>query len=88
MSSKGILDHSPPLEGSNIPKSPGRPTGDALRLLYLTQTMDGLGDHDLHRLASNNAENNGREEPDDSDYLQAMRFMVDAEMRDAKWPPP
>ncbi len=76
------------LDGGAIPKAPGHPTGDALRLLYLTQTMDGLGDHDLHQIASEFAEGAGHEEADDSDYLKAMRFMVDAEMKAAKWPAP
>lgn len=53
---------------------------DALRLLYLQQIMDGFGPYDFHEMASITATAAGREEPNDADYLAAIRATLDGLM--------
>lgn len=50
---------------------------DYLRLKYVSRMIDGIGDVDLHEEAAINASAFGREEPNDDDYLAAVRTAID-----------
>lgn len=51
---------------------------DAERLKYVSRIMDGILDVDFHEEAAINASAFGREEPNDDDYLAAVRTAIDA----------
>ena len=50
---------------------------DSERLLKVKDFIDGMGDLDFHEIASNYATEYGRAEPNDDDYLNAIRFVFD-----------
>ncbi len=51
---------------------------DATRLLYVRDMMDGIGDVDFHEGAWIAASVQGRDEPNDADYLSAIRTAIDS----------
>lgn len=55
---------------------------DSKRLLFLSNVFDGLGGVEIHEQASIYASAFGREEPNDDDYLAAVRDAIDSAMED------
>jgi hypothetical protein len=55
---------------------------DKRRLLFVRDMMDGIGDIDLHEEAAINASALGRDEPNDDDYLAAIRTAINAALRE------
>lgn len=51
---------------------------DEKRLLFMSGTFDEMAGIDLHERASTYALGSGREEPNDDDYLNAVRDAIDA----------
>ncbi|MCC7144281.1 MAG: hypothetical protein IT349_19470 [Candidatus Eisenbacteria bacterium] len=51
---------------------------DAERLRFVAELVDGIGDVDLYEEAGFYASAFGREEPNDSDYIAAVRTAIDA----------
>lgn len=62
-------------------KHPDAPSGDAKRLLWIKEAMDGIGDVDFHEQAALNAFRNDHDEPDDDDYLDAIRIAIDVAIK-------
>lgn len=58
----------------------GQDAKDAMRLLYIKELMDGMGPFDFHEMAAIRAKSAGREEPNDDDYLAAIRASFDGMM--------
>ena len=58
---------------------------DCKRLLYISQQIDGFCDEDIHEWASYFADQRSVEEPEDEDYLKAIRRVVDLAMDDEGW---
>jgi hypothetical protein len=55
-------------------------SNDAKRLLFIKELMDGMGPFDFHDMAAIKARAAGREEPNDDDYLAAIRASIDGMM--------
>lgn len=60
------------------------PRGDAVRLLWFVRDVgvDVIGGVDIHQEASILASTFGREEPDDNDYIAAIRTAIDKAMEE------
>ena len=52
---------------------------DEKRLLWIVKGagIDGFGETDIHEIAAGEAAVNDREEPNDADYLFAVRWAID-----------